>query len=83
MSIEPAGPTATDQTTGDPTALVPADHVTAAEIVGFLRHLAELREVSPGNDPGARAAFLARKAELLHRIAASSPTSTAPEGLTP
>ncbi len=62
---------------------VPAERVTAGEIVEFLRHLAELRAGTRGGDPGARAAFLARKAELFTRIAADPAPTTAPEGSTP
>jgi hypothetical protein len=58
---------------------VTTDHVTAREIADFLRHLAELRR----DDPGERAAFLARKTELFTRLAADTPPTTAPEGSTP
>jgi hypothetical protein len=87
-----------DQATSDPAPLVPTpvaadhittdhittdhvttDHVTAREIADFLRHLAELRR----DDPGERAAFLARKTELFTRLAADTPPTTAPEGSTP
>jgi hypothetical protein len=87
-----------DQATSGPAPLVPtpgaadhatadhatadhatADHVTVREIADFLRHLAELRR----DDPGERAAFLARKAELFSRLAADTPPTTAPEGSTP
>jgi hypothetical protein len=58
---------------------ITTDHVTVREIADFLRHLAELRR----DDPGERAAFLARKAELFSRLAADTPPTTAPEGSTP
>ncbi len=85
-----------DRATSDPPPLVPtpiaadhvtADHVTAREIADFLRHLAELRAGTRGDDPGERAAFLARKAELFTRIGADppAPLSAPPpaEGHTP
>ena len=47
------------------------DTVTAADIAEFTRHLAELRYGQPrAGDPTERALFLARKADLLIRIAA-------------
>ena len=47
------------------------DRVTAADIAEFTRHLAELRYSQPrAGDPAERALFLARKADLLTRIAA-------------
>jgi hypothetical protein len=47
------------------------DRVTAADIADFTRHLAELRHGQPrADDPAERAIFLARKADLLTRIAA-------------
>ena len=46
-----------------------AGHVTAGEIAEFLRHLARFRSPAVGGDPADQAALLARKAELLHRIA--------------
>ncbi|WP_147201366.1 hypothetical protein, partial [Pseudonocardia asaccharolytica] len=46
------------------------DAVTARDIAEFLHHLAELRCAPDGPNPADRAAFLARKAELLTRIAA-------------
>jgi hypothetical protein len=74
-------PAAPDHVTADH---VTADHVTVREIAEFLRHLAELRVGTRGDDPGERAAFLARKAELFTRIAAQyPPPTTAPEGRTP
>jgi hypothetical protein len=97
VTTEPAGRAAAahiaDQATSDPAPLVPTpvaadhittdhvttDHVTAREIADFLRHLAELRR----DDPGERAAFLARKTELFTRLAADTPPTTAPEGSTP
>jgi hypothetical protein len=62
---------------------VTADRVTVREISEFLRDLAELRAGTRGDDPGARAAFLARKAELFTRLAADPAHATAPEGHTP
>jgi hypothetical protein len=47
------------------------DRVTAADIADFTRHLAELRYGQPrARGPAERAIFLARKADLLTRIAA-------------
>jgi hypothetical protein len=47
------------------------DRVTAADIADFTHHLAELRFGQPrAGDPAERAIFLARKADLLARIAA-------------
>ena len=67
---------------------VTADHVTAQEIAEFLRHLARFHSPAVGGDPADHAALLARKAELLARIAdhqahASSAAPTAPERPTP
>lgn len=46
------------------------DTVTAADIASFAHHLADLRRGPPhGDDPAERAVFLARKADLLIRIA--------------
>jgi hypothetical protein len=47
------------------------DAVTTADIAEFAHHLAELRFGQPrADDPAERALFLARKADLLIRIAA-------------
>ena len=47
------------------------DHVIAADIADFTHHLAQLRHGQPrADDPVERALFLARKADLLIRIAA-------------
>jgi hypothetical protein len=46
------------------------DRVTATDITDFTRHLAELRHGQPRADDPERALFLARKADLLTRIAA-------------
>ena len=47
------------------------DAVTAADIADFTHYLAQLRFGQPrADDPAERAVFLARKAELLARIAA-------------
>jgi hypothetical protein len=97
VTAEPAGRAAADQAASNPTSLVPtptgtgpervtAERVTVREIAEFLRHLAELRTGTHGDgraDPGERAAFLARKAELFARLAADPPPTTAPEGRTP
>jgi hypothetical protein len=96
VNTHPANRPAADRATSDPAPLVPTattadpppagpDPVTAREIADFLRDLAELRSGARGDDPAERAAFLARKAELLARIAADpAPTPTmAPEGRTP
>lgn len=93
MSVEAAGRAAADRATSDPAPLIPTDtgntgsrsgdHVTAREIAAFLRDLAQLRGESC-DDPGRRAAFLARKAALFARItAADPPPSTAPDRSTP
>jgi len=108
MSVEPTTPTPTDQATSVPAPLDPSSHVTVApvtaavsvgEIAEFLRHLARFRSPAVGGDPADQAALLARKAELLTRIAdqhahaVTDPPSTAapttpttpttPEGRTP
>ena len=55
------------------------DTVTAADIADFTHHLAELRYGQPrADDPAERALFLARKADLLTRIAAQH-TRTDPD----
>ena len=55
------------------------DRVTAADIIDFTRHLAELRHAQPrAGDPAQHALFLARKADLLARIAAQH-TRTDPD----
>ena len=55
------------------------DRVTAADIADFTHHLAELRHGQPrAHDPTERALFLARKADLLARIAAQH-TRTDPD----
>jgi hypothetical protein len=55
------------------------DRVTATDIDEFTRHLAELRHGQPrADDPAQRALFLARKADLLIRIAAQH-TRTDPD----
>jgi hypothetical protein len=88
VTTQPAGRAAADRATSDPAPLVStptaadhvaADHVTAREIADFLRDLAELRR----DDPGERAAFLARKAELFTRIDADLPAPPPAEGRTP
>ncbi len=76
MRIDPSAPTPADQATSDPSPHVPTDStagpviatpVTISEIAEFLRHLTDLR-TSGRTDPDARAAFLARKAELFTRL---------------
>ena len=55
------------------------DRVTAADIADFTAHLADLRYGQPRtDDPTERAIFLARKADLLARIAAQH-TRTDPD----
>jgi hypothetical protein len=55
------------------------DRVTAADIAEFTRHLTELRYGQPrADDPTQRTLFLARKADLLIRIAAQH-TRTDPD----
>ena len=55
------------------------DTVTAADIADFTHYLAELRYGQPrADDPAERALFLARKADLLTRIAAQH-TRTDPD----
>jgi hypothetical protein len=105
VSTQSTGPVAADRSASDAAALLPTattttagptDHVTAAEIAEFLRHLARFRSPAAGADPAEHAALLARKAELFARIAdqharaatgppsAAAPTTpTAPEGRTP
>jgi hypothetical protein len=104
VNTPPTGPTAADRPAGDAAALIPtahtvADHVTAREIAEFLRHLTRFHSLrwAVGGDPADHAALLARKAELLARIAdhqahasSAAPTTpmapmapTAPEGPTP
>jgi hypothetical protein len=80
---QPAGHVTADHVT--------AGHVTAREIAEFLRHLARFHSPAGGGDPADHAALLARKAELLARIADQQPhastaaptTPMAPEGPTP
>jgi hypothetical protein len=77
--------TAADPDTGP--ERVTAERVTAREIVEFLHQLAELRPGTHtdtgGDEPGERAAFLARKAELFTRLAADPPAPPPAEGHTP
>jgi hypothetical protein len=77
MSIDP---TAADQATRDPAPLDPSSPVTVGEIAEFLRHLTDLRVSGRGDDPAARAAFLARKAELFTRLAADLSGPAGPVG---
>ena len=81
----PTAHTTDHHVTADHTAAahVTADHVTAREIAEFLRHLARFHSPAVGGDPVDHAALLARKAELLARIAdhqahASSAAPTTP-----
>ena len=77
MSDEPTAPTPRDQATNDPAPLDPTRHVTVDEIAEFLRHLTELRVGGRGDDPALRVTFLARKADLLTRLAADPSTPPA------
>ena len=61
-----------------PSAPVPSAPVSVGEIAQFLRHLTNLRVSGRSDDPAARAAFLARKAELFTRLAADPATPTSP-----
>jgi hypothetical protein len=77
MNVEPTAPTPTEQATSAPAPLDPSSHVTVGEIAELLRHLTELATNGRGDDPAARAAFLARKAELFTRLTADPTLSTA------
>jgi hypothetical protein len=95
----PTGPIPTGPIPTAATPTRPADHVTAREIAEFLHHLTRFRSPALGGEPADHAALLARKAELLRRIAdqharttagpppATAPTTpttpTPPEGHTP
>ena len=69
----------TDDSTSNYDTATAYDRVTAADIADFTRHLAELRYGQPrAGDPAERAIFLARKADLLARIAAQH-TCTDPD----
>lgn len=88
MTAQPLGRAAADRALSDPAALIPtptpaADHVTAREIAAFLHDLARTRSPALGGDPADRAALLARKAELLARIADQHALPPTPEGQTP
>ncbi|MBF6558437.1 MAG: hypothetical protein IVW52_20275 [Acidimicrobiales bacterium] len=106
MSTTSRGPIPADRPASDTSALVPtattatrpAEHVSAGEIAEFLHDLARFRSPAAGGQPGEHAALLARKTELLDRIAdqharaSTGPhhppttpptTSMAPEGHTP
>lgn len=103
MTAQPAAQATADRAASNPTTLVPTataaarptDHVTAGQITEFLHQLAELRVRTRRDDPPMRAAFLARKTDLLRRIAAehtrtpaqplppTTPSPTTPEGPTP
>ena len=88
MTAQPLGRAAADRAVSDPAALIPtpiptADQVTAREIAAFLHDLARTRSQALGGDPAARAALLARKAELLARIADQHALPPTPEGQTP
>jgi len=81
MTSPPTRPNAADRAANDPAPLVPTattDPVTAREIAEFLRHLAELSHRPRTADPGERAAFLARKAELFTRLGADPTTPASP-----
>jgi hypothetical protein len=62
-----------------PTDPTPTGHVTAGEITEFLHHLARTRPPALGGDPADYAALLARKADLITRIADQHDTLTNPE----
>jgi hypothetical protein len=100
VTAQPAGRAAADRAASDPAPLVPtatatataeaSDHVTAGEIAEFLAHLARFHSPALGGDPADRAVLLARKAELLRRIAeqhartaAGPPAPTTPPPTTP
>ena len=88
MSVEPTASTPTDRATSTPSPLDPSSHVTAApvtvsEVAEFLRHLTDLRVSGRSDDPAARAAFMARKAELFTRLAADPTSPLAPMRRTP
>ena len=85
MTAELAGAAAADRAASAPAALLPpaADHVTAREIAAFVHDLARTRSPAPGGDPADRAALLARKAELLQRIADQHALPPTPERRTP
>jgi len=109
VTTQPNGRIAAHRTTSDAAPLVPtvtiptatpttrpAEHVTTREIAEFLHHLTRFRSPALGGDRADYAALLARKAELLRRIAdqharaapgppsATAPTtSIPPEGRTP
>jgi hypothetical protein len=106
VSTTAHGPIPADRPASDASALVPTataattteatrggDHVTAGEIAEFLHDLARFRSPAVGGQPAEHAALLARKTELLGRIAdqhartapGPHPTTppTAPEGHTP
>ena len=55
------------------------NHVTARDIAEFLHHLARTRSPAHGGDPADHAALLARKADLLTRIADQHDALTDPE----
>jgi hypothetical protein len=93
VSAQPGRRVSGDQATSDLTAFVPTPttttRVTAREISELLADLGGLRVGAPGDDPALRARFLARKADLLARIADAhthpdtDPASAEPEGHTP
>jgi hypothetical protein len=87
VTAQPLARAAADRAVSDPAALVPtptpaARHVTAEEIAAFLHDLARTRSPALGGDRADRAALLARKTELLQRIADQHLPPT-PEGQTP
>lgn len=98
MTAQPAAQATTDRAASDPPTLVPTataaarptDHVTAGEITEFLHQLAEPQVRTRRDDSARRAAFLARKTDLLRRIAAKHTRApagplppTTPKGGTP
>jgi len=88
VTAQPLGRAAADRAVSDPAALVPtptpaASSVTAREIAAFLHDLARTRPPALGGNRADRAALLARKAELLARIADQHALPTTLEGQTP
>lgn len=87
MTARPAAGATADRAASDPATLVPTttaaaqptDHITAGQITEFLHQLAEPGVRTRRDDPTRRAAFPARKTDLLRRIAAEhTPTPAGP-----
>jgi hypothetical protein len=98
VTAQPAAGATADRAASDPTTLVPTataaarptDHVTAGQITEFLHQFAALRVRTRRDGPARWAAFLARKTDLLRRIAAKHTRTpagplppTTPQGRTP